>query len=78
VVRRSQTNNPRSLVVLTSGADWGTRAAVQRRGSGSEAPMPRKQTAKLKTLQHVIATARTESLSEICRVGCSGGSLSGV
>lgn len=59
MVRRSQTSNPRSVVVLTAGTDWGTRAAVQRRASEAEAPMPRKQTAKLKTLQHVIGTART-------------------
>lgn len=42
MARRSQTSNPRSSVVLTSGTDWGTRAAGQRHGSGAESPMPRR------------------------------------
>ncbi|GEC03699.1 hypothetical protein SSP24_13540 [Streptomyces spinoverrucosus] len=59
MVRRSQTSNPRSTVVLTSGADWGTRAARQRRGSGAEFPMPRRQAAKLKALQLTLGLIRT-------------------
>ncbi len=59
MVRRSQTSNPRSAVVLTSGADWGARAASQRRSSGAESPMPRRQPAKIKALQQTIEVART-------------------
>ncbi|MFZ3493965.1 hypothetical protein ACODT5_12210 [Streptomyces sp. 5.8] len=59
MVRRSQTSNPRSTVVLTSGADWGTRAAGQRRGSGAEFPLPRRQAAKAKALQQTLAVIRT-------------------
>ncbi|MEU6624830.1 hypothetical protein ABZ926_29245 [Streptomyces litmocidini] len=59
MVRRSQTSNPRSAVVLTSGADWGTRAAGQRRGSGAEFPLPRRQAAKVKALQQVLGVIRT-------------------
>ncbi|MCX4532069.1 hypothetical protein ACWD4L_01425 [Streptomyces sp. NPDC002596] len=58
MVRRSQTSNPRSAVVLTSGADWGTRAAGQRRGSGAEFPLPRRQAAKIKALQQTIEVIR--------------------
>lgn len=58
MVRRSQTSNPRSIVVLTSGADWGTRAAGQRRSSGAESPMPKRQPAKIKALQRTISVAR--------------------
>jgi hypothetical protein len=58
VVRRSQTSNPRSVVVLTSGADWGTRAAGQRRSSGAESPIPKRQPAKIKALQQTIRVAR--------------------
>ncbi|MEV4680455.1 hypothetical protein [Streptomyces kurssanovii] len=58
MVRRSQTSNPRSAVVLTSGADWGTRAARQRRSSGAESPIPRRQPAKIKALQQTIGVAR--------------------
>jgi hypothetical protein len=58
VVRRSQTSNPRSIVVLTSGADWGTRAAGQRRSSGAESPLPKRQPAKIKALQRTISVAR--------------------
>ncbi|PVC95197.1 hypothetical protein [Streptomyces sp. CS147] len=59
MVRRSQTSNPRSAVVLTAGADWSTRAAGQRRGSGAEFPMPRRQAAKLKALQQCLGVIRT-------------------
>ncbi|WP_086824988.1 hypothetical protein [Streptomyces sp. NRRL B-24572] len=59
MVRRSQTSNPRSAVVLTSGADGGTRAAGQRRGSGAEFPLPRRQAAKVKALQQVLGVIRT-------------------
>ncbi|MFK0119505.1 hypothetical protein [Streptomyces sp. NPDC090994] len=59
MVRRSQSSNPRSVVVLTSGADWGTRAAGQRRSSGAESPIPRRQPAKIKALQQTIGIART-------------------
>ncbi|MFH9734112.1 hypothetical protein [Streptomyces sp. NPDC017260] len=58
MVRRSQTSNPRSTVVLTSGTDWGTRAAVQRRSSGAESPIPRRQPAKIKALRQTIGVAR--------------------
>lgn len=59
MVRRSQTSNPRSAVVLTSGADWGIRAAGQRRSSGAELPIPRRKNAKVKALQQTIELART-------------------
>lgn len=58
MVRRSQSSNPRSVVVLTSGTDWGTRAAGQRRSSGAESPIPRRQPAKIKALQQTIGVAR--------------------
>ncbi|GAA2391236.1 hypothetical protein GCM10010420_14110 [Streptomyces glaucosporus] len=58
MVRRSQTSNPRSTVVLTSGADWRGRAASQRRSSGAESPLPRRQPAKIKALQQTIEVAR--------------------
>jgi hypothetical protein len=59
VVRRSQTSNPRTTVVLTSGTDWGTRAATQRRSSGAESLLPRRQPAKIKALRQTIEVART-------------------
>ncbi|MER6642566.1 hypothetical protein [Streptomyces anulatus] len=59
MVRRSQTSNPRTSVVLTAGADWGTRAAGQRRGSGAEFPMPRRPAARLKALQQCLGVIRT-------------------
>lgn len=59
MVRVSQTSNPRSVVVLSSGADWRTRAAVQRRSSGAESPIPRRQPAKIKALRQTIGAART-------------------
>lgn len=58
MVRRSQSSNPRSVVVLTSGTDWGTRAAGRRRSSGAESPIPRRQPAKIKALQQTIGVAR--------------------
>ncbi|GAA3376762.1 hypothetical protein GCM10020367_49720 [Streptomyces sannanensis] len=58
MVRRSQSSNPRSVVVLTSGTDWGTRAAGQRRSSGAESPIPRRQPAKIKALQQTIGVVR--------------------
>lgn len=58
MVRRSQSSNPRSVVVLTSGTDWGTRAAGQRRSSGAESPIPRRQPGKIKALQQTIGVAR--------------------
>ncbi|GAB3168044.1 hypothetical protein [Streptomyces incanus] len=58
MVRRSQSSNPRSVVVLTSGTDWGTRAAGQRRSSGAESPIPKRQPAKIKALQQTIRVAR--------------------
>ncbi|MGW4023869.1 hypothetical protein [Streptomyces sp. NPDC005009] len=57
MVRRSQSSNPRSVVVLTSGTDWGTRAAKQRRSSGAESEIPRRQPAKIKALQQAISLA---------------------
>ncbi|NUV62570.1 hypothetical protein G6W55_23190 [Streptomyces sp. CAI-85] len=59
MVRRSQTSNPRSTVVLTAGTDWGTRAAGQRRGCGAEFSMPRRQAAKLMALQQSLSLIRT-------------------
>ncbi|MER5688534.1 hypothetical protein [Streptomyces sp. NPDC002205] len=58
MVRRSQSSNPRSVVVLTSGTDWGTRAAGQRRSSGAESPIPKRQPAKIKALQQTVGVAR--------------------
>lgn len=58
MVRRSQSSNPRSIVVLTSGTDWGTRAAGQRRSSGAESPIPKRQPAKIKALQQTVRMAR--------------------
>ncbi|MFF3500918.1 hypothetical protein [Streptomyces sp. NPDC003247] len=58
MVRRSQSSNPRSVVALTAGTDWGTRAAAQRRSSGAEAPIPKRQPAKIKALQQAIGVAR--------------------
>ncbi|MEF9907158.1 hypothetical protein [Streptomyces sp. P9-A2] len=58
MVRRSQSSNPRSVVVLTSGTDWGTRAAGQRRSSGAESPIPRRQPAKIKALHQALHLAR--------------------
>jgi len=57
VVRRSQSSNPRSVVVLTSGTDWGTRAAGQKRSSGAEAPVPQRQPARIRALQQAIRLA---------------------
>ncbi|MEU2228564.1 hypothetical protein [Streptomyces sp. NPDC018347] len=59
MVRRSQSSNPRSVVVLSAGTDWGTRAAGQRRGSGADSPIPRRQPAKIKALRRTIEMART-------------------
>ncbi|WP_030212804.1 hypothetical protein [Streptomyces sp. NRRL WC-3626] len=59
MVRRSQSSNPRSVVVLTSGTDWGTRAAGQRRSSGAESEIPRRQPAKIKALRQALHLART-------------------
>ncbi len=58
MVRRSQSSNPRSVVVLTSGTDWGTRAAGQRRSSGAESEIPRRQPAKIKALHQALHLAR--------------------
>ncbi|MFC8286575.1 hypothetical protein [Streptomyces cyaneofuscatus] len=59
MVRRSQTSNPRTYVVLTAGADWRTRAVGQRRVSGAEFPMPRRPAARLKALQQCLGVIRT-------------------
>ncbi|GHI97180.1 hypothetical protein [Streptomyces olivaceus] len=59
MVRVNQTSNPRSIVVLSSGADWRTRAAGQRRVSGAEFSIPRRQPAKIKALRQTIGAART-------------------
>lgn len=59
MVRRSQTSNPRSVVILSSGTDWVTRAVGQRRGSGAEFPLPRRQDGKLKALRQTIGEIRT-------------------
>ncbi|GAA2942229.1 MULTISPECIES: hypothetical protein [Streptomyces] len=57
MARLSQSSNPRSIVILTSGTDWGTRAAGQKRSSGAESPIPKRQPAKIKALQQTIAVA---------------------
>ncbi|WP_079159822.1 hypothetical protein [Streptomyces griseus] len=57
MVRLNQSSNPRSVVVQTSGTDWGARAAVQRRNSGAESPIPKRQPAKIKALQQTIGVA---------------------
>ncbi|MEV0299618.1 hypothetical protein [Streptomyces prasinus] len=57
MVRRSHSSNPRSVVVLTSGTDWGTRAAGQRRSSGAEASIPQRQPARIKALQQAVRLA---------------------
>ncbi|MGW5974010.1 hypothetical protein [Streptomyces sp. NPDC055186] len=57
MARRSQSSNPRAVVVLTSGTDWGPRAAGQRRSSGAEAPIPRRQPAKIKALHQALHLA---------------------
>ncbi|GAA1895425.1 hypothetical protein GCM10009716_01690 [Streptomyces sodiiphilus] len=64
MVRRSQSSNPRPLVVLTAGTDWGTRAAKQRRASGAEFPMPRKQGAKVAALRKTIRLVGTAIKAE--------------
>ncbi|MEU3126329.1 hypothetical protein ACFUS2_06880 [[Kitasatospora] papulosa] len=58
MVRLNQSSNPRTIVVLTSGTDWGTRAAGQKRSSGAESPIPKRQPAKIKALQQTIGVAR--------------------
>lgn len=58
MVRRSYTSNPRSAVVLSSGSDWGVRAAGHRRSSGAEYPLPKKRKGKLKALGEVIEALR--------------------
>ncbi|CAL9597529.1 hypothetical protein SUDANB21_05368 [Streptomyces sp. enrichment culture] len=57
MVRVNQTSNPRSVVVLSSGTDWRTRAAGQKRSSGAESEIPRKQPAKIRALQQAISLA---------------------
>nr|WSS72122.1 hypothetical protein OG491_29300 [Streptomyces sp. NBC_01175] len=54
MVRLNQSSNPRAIVVLSSGTDWGTRAAGQRRSSGAESSIPKRQPAKIKALQQTI------------------------
>ena len=44
---------------MTSGTDWGTRAAGQRRSSGAESPIPRRGPARIKALQQTIEVAHT-------------------
>ncbi|GGZ88337.1 hypothetical protein ACFOOM_18735 [Streptomyces echinoruber] len=58
MVRRSQTSNPRSVVVLTSGADWRGRVASQQRSGGGDFPLPRQQAAKVQALQRTIQALR--------------------
>ncbi len=58
MVRRSQTNNPRSTVVLTSGADWHGRAASQQRSSGGDFPLPKRQVGKIQALRRTIEVLR--------------------
>ncbi|CAM5628664.1 hypothetical protein STENM327S_02365 [Streptomyces tendae] len=58
MVRRSRSSNPRSAVVLTSGTDWGTRAAGQRRAGGAEVPIPRRRPAKVKALHQALGLTR--------------------
>ncbi|MGC0374095.1 hypothetical protein RKD28_001611 [Streptomyces sp. SAI-229] len=57
MVRVNQSSNPRSVVVQSSGTDWRTRAAGQKRSSGAESEIPRKQPAKIRALQQAISLA---------------------
>ncbi|WUT00148.1 hypothetical protein OHA46_27225 [Streptomyces sp. NBC_00708] len=59
MVRLNQSSNPRAIVVLSSGTDWGTRAAGQKRSSGAESSLPRRQPAKIKALQQTIEALRS-------------------
>ncbi|MFG2591169.1 hypothetical protein [Streptomyces sp. NPDC048438] len=58
MVRLNQSSNPRAIVVLTSGTDWGTRAAGQKRSSGAESSIPKRQPAKIKALQRTVEALR--------------------
>jgi len=58
MVRRSQSSNPRSPVVLSGGADWRTRAAGQQRTTGAELTLPRKQSKRIKVLGNTIEALR--------------------
>ncbi|MFF3285649.1 hypothetical protein [Streptomyces sp. NPDC003023] len=58
MVRRSQSSNPRSAVVLTSGTDWRERTASQQRSSGGDFPLPKKQEGKAQALQRTIKVLR--------------------
>ncbi|MFC5958890.1 hypothetical protein ACFP51_31985 [Streptomyces pratens] len=64
MVRRSQTSNPRSAVVLTSGTDWHGRAASQRRSSGAAYPLPKKQAEKIQALQRAIKILQMASATK--------------
>lgn len=64
MVRRSQTSNPRSTVVLTSGTDWHGRAASQRRSSGGDYPLPKKQAEKIQALQRAIKILQMASTTK--------------
>ncbi|MFF0165525.1 hypothetical protein [Streptomyces prasinus] len=64
MVRRSQTSNPRSTVVLTSGTDWHGRAASQRRSSGGDFPLPKKQAGKIQALQRAIKVLQMASATK--------------
>jgi hypothetical protein len=58
VVRRSQTSNPRAVVVLTGGTDWPGRAAREQRATGAEFQLPQGDAAKIKALRHTINVLR--------------------
>lgn len=64
MVRRSQTSNLRSTVVLTSGTDWHGRAASQRRSSGGDVPLPKKQAGRIQALQRAIKVLRMASATK--------------
>ncbi|MET7972438.1 hypothetical protein ABZW44_04990 [Streptomyces mirabilis] len=64
MVRRSQNNNPRSPVVLTSGVDWRDRAASQQPSSGGDFPLPKKQAGKIQALQRAIKALQMASTTK--------------
>ncbi|MFM9593135.1 hypothetical protein ACKI1J_33720 [Streptomyces scabiei] len=58
MVRRSQSSNPRAVVVLTGGADWPGRAAREQRSSSTKFQLPEGETEKIKALRRTIKALR--------------------
>lgn len=58
MVRRSQTSNPRAVVVLTGGTDWPGRAAREQRSTGVDFQLPQGDAAKIKALRRTINVLR--------------------